>query len=75
MISGDERRSLPGLVLCTSPGHILLSPAPSVCIGHFPSSPLADFQNGMSAHGDEILADVPSYTNRPPQVQVSEIAS
>ncbi len=35
---------------------------------------LADFRNGMNAHGDEILADVPHYTNLTPQVQVSEIA-
>jgi uncharacterized protein (TIGR02118 family) len=30
------------------------------------------FQTAMSAHGDEINADVPNYTNVTPLIQVSE---
>jgi uncharacterized protein (TIGR02118 family) len=49
------------------------APAPYVAIGHvyFPS--LEGFQKGMGQHGKEIMADVPNYTNIPPQIQISEV--
>ncbi len=49
------------------------SPAPFVCIGHLYFQSLTDFQNGMLAHGEDILADVPNYTDLTPQIQVSEM--
>lgn len=49
------------------------APAPFVCIGHLYFNSVADFQKGMAAHGAEIMADVPNYTNVQPQVQISEI--
>jgi uncharacterized protein (TIGR02118 family) len=51
------------------------SPAPYVCIGHVYFNSLADFQKGMGAHGQEILADIPNYTNIQPTMQISEIVA
>jgi uncharacterized protein (TIGR02118 family) len=34
---------------------------------------VADFQNGMAAHGAEILGDIANYTDILPQIQISEI--
>jgi len=50
------------------------APAPFVYIAHLYFNSIADFQKAMGAHGKEIMADVPNYTNIQPQVQVSEIA-
>jgi uncharacterized protein (TIGR02118 family) len=49
------------------------APAPYVCIGHVYFNSLADFQKGMGAHGPEIMADIPNYTNIEPTMQISEI--
>ena len=46
---------------------------PFVCSGHLYFNSLDDFQKGMAAHGAELFADVPNYTDIEPQVQVSEI--
>jgi uncharacterized protein (TIGR02118 family) len=51
------------------------SPAPYPCIGYLYFNSLDDFQKGMGAHGKELMADVPNYTDIAPQVQVSEIVS
>lgn len=50
------------------------SPAPYVCLGHVYFDSLDGFRKGMGEHGKEILADVPNYTNIPPQMQISEVA-
>jgi hypothetical protein len=34
---------------------------------------VADFQKGITAHGNEILGDIPNYTNISPQIQISDI--
>ena len=34
---------------------------------------LSDFQNSLAAHGAEILADIPNYTNIEAQFQINEI--
>ena len=49
------------------------APAPYVCIGHVYFNSVGDFQKGMGAHGKEIMADIPNYTNIQPQIQISEI--
>jgi len=46
--------------------------APYVCMGRLYFTTLEDFQSGMSAHGPEIVADIPNYTNIAPALQVSE---
>ncbi len=47
--------------------------APFVCIGHVYFDSLEHFRTAMSRHGQELLADVPNYTDIPPRIQVSEI--
>jgi len=47
--------------------------APFVAAGHLYFNSAADFEKGMGAHGAELLADIPNYTDLSPQIQVSEI--
>jgi uncharacterized protein (TIGR02118 family) len=49
--------------------------APYVCTGHLYWNSLDDFQKGMKAHGQELMGDVPNFTNLTPQMQISEILS
>jgi uncharacterized protein (TIGR02118 family) len=51
------------------------SPAPYPCIGHLYFNSLGEFQKAMGTHGNELMADVPNYTNITPHVQISEIVS
>ncbi len=46
--------------------------APYVAVAHFYASDLAHFQAGLAAHGAELLADVPRFTNVSPTLQISE---
>jgi uncharacterized protein (TIGR02118 family) len=50
-------------------------PAPFLAACHLYFNAPADFQNGMQAHGTEILGDIPNYTDISPQVQISEIVA
>ena len=43
--------------------------------GHLYWNSLGDFQKAMGAHGKEVMADVPNFTNIQPQIQISEIVS
>ena len=47
--------------------------APFVAIGHIIIDSVDSFQKGMAVHGQEIMRDVPNYTNITPQIQVSEV--
>jgi uncharacterized protein (TIGR02118 family) len=49
------------------------APAPFVAVGHVYFNRLEDFQKGMGTHGQEIMGDVPNYTNIQPQIQINEI--
>ena len=49
------------------------APAPFVGACHLYFNSIGDVQNGMSAHGKELMADIPNYTNIAPQIQISEI--
>ena len=51
------------------------SPPPYVALGHMVFNSIEDFQKGFAAHGEEIMADVPNYTNIEPQIQISEVAT
>jgi uncharacterized protein (TIGR02118 family) len=51
------------------------APAPFVGACHIYFNTLADFQKGMGQHGQELMADIPNYTNIAPQIQISEIVS
>ena len=51
------------------------TPAPFVAVGHLIFHSVANFQEGMAAHGQEFLNDIPHYTTITPQIQVSEIVA
>jgi uncharacterized protein (TIGR02118 family) len=48
-------------------------PAPFVVIASLQFKSLEGFQEGWAAHIQEILSDVPNYTDITPQLQISEI--
>lgn len=45
--------------------------APYAAIGYLVFERIEDFQKGFSAHGAELIADIPNYTNIQPQIQIS----
>ena len=47
--------------------------APFVAIGHMLFDSIESFQQSFTPHAQEILADIPNYTNTQPQVQISQI--
>ena len=49
------------------------APAPFVAACHLYFNAVTDFQKGVAAHGKEIMADVPNYTNITAQFQISEV--
>jgi len=48
-------------------------PPSYVACGHLTFTSLQDFQTGWAKHGNEIVADVPNFTNIQPVVQISEV--
>jgi uncharacterized protein (TIGR02118 family) len=48
-------------------------PAPYAAIGYLVFESIEDFQKAFSAHGAELVADIPNYTNIEPQIQISRI--
>ncbi|MFQ5927046.1 MAG: EthD family reductase [Terriglobia bacterium] len=50
-------------------------PAPYVAIGQVVFHSLEELQKGLAAHGQELMSDIPNYTNIEPQIQISEIVS
>jgi uncharacterized protein (TIGR02118 family) len=44
-----------------------------VCVAHVDFSDMADLKRGLEEHGEELLADVPNYTDIEPEVQISEV--
>lgn len=44
-----------------------------IAVGHLLFDSVAAFQSGFGPHAEEILADIPNYTNMQPIIQVSEI--
>ena len=49
------------------------SKAPYVAVGHVYFTSLEAFQKASAAHGKELFADVPNFTNIAPQVQIAEV--
>jgi uncharacterized protein (TIGR02118 family) len=49
------------------------APAPYAAIGHVYFRSLDDFQKAATAHGQELFADVPNFTNITPEVQISDV--
>ncbi len=48
--------------------------APYIAGGHLYFDSVEDFQSAWGRHGEEIMADIPSFTNAQPVVQISQIA-
>ena len=51
------------------------SPPPYVCIGYMVFHSIEDYQKAWAAHGAQIIADAPAYTDIEPTVQISEIVT
>jgi uncharacterized protein (TIGR02118 family) len=49
------------------------APPTYIAIGHLLFDSVAAFQSGFGPHAEEILSDIPNYTNTQPVIQVSEI--
>ena len=48
-------------------------PAPFIAAGHLLFNSLEEFQGAFGAHAEEIMADLPNFTNVQPTVQISEL--
>jgi uncharacterized protein (TIGR02118 family) len=51
------------------------APAPFVGGCHFYFADLASFQSAFGAHGPEVQADIPAFTDIAPEIQVSSVAA
>jgi len=49
------------------------APAPYIAVGRVYFNSLLEAQRASTAHGQELFADVPNFTNIQPQVQISEV--
>ena len=49
--------------------------APYVCIAHVHFSSIEDLKRGVEAHGEELVADVPNFTNIEAELQISEVVA
>ena len=44
-----------------------------VCIGYLYFENMEGLQKGLVAHAEELMRDVPNYTNIEPQIQINEV--
>jgi uncharacterized protein (TIGR02118 family) len=49
------------------------SPAPHLALGHLLFESLQAFQTSFAPHAQEIMADIPNYTNTQRTIQISEL--
>ncbi len=49
------------------------SAAPFVAMGHLYFDTVEDFQNSFGPHAEEIMGDIPNYTDIQPSIQISEV--
>jgi len=49
------------------------TPAPYVAMCHIFCESIEAFQGGFGPHAQEILADIPKYTDLSPVIQISEV--
>jgi uncharacterized protein (TIGR02118 family) len=47
--------------------------APFIAMGHLFCDSVDAFQAGFGPHSEEIMADIPNYTNQAPVIQISEV--
>jgi uncharacterized protein (TIGR02118 family) len=48
-------------------------PAPFICVGYLNFDSVEAFQQAFGANAEEIMADIPNYTDIEPIIQISEI--
>jgi uncharacterized protein (TIGR02118 family) len=49
------------------------SNAPYIAMGHLFCESVDAFQAGFGPHSEEIMADIPNYTNQKPVIQISDV--
>jgi uncharacterized protein (TIGR02118 family) len=49
------------------------APASYIAMGHFYFDSVESFQTIFAPHADDIMADIPNYTDIEPSIQVSEV--
>lgn len=49
------------------------APASFIAMGHLTFESVESFQQAFGPHADQILGDIPNFTNVEPQIQVSEV--
>jgi len=67
LVRGEIDKGISG----ASPG----APPPYVCVGYLVFNSIEDFQKAWATHSEQIMADIPNYTNIEPQLQISEIVT
>jgi uncharacterized protein (TIGR02118 family) len=50
------------------------APATYIAMGHLFCETVEAFQAGFGPHAEEILGDIPNYTDQTPVIQISEVA-
>ena len=65
LVSGEVNVGLAG----GAPG----APAPFVAVGHLMFNSIEEFQNGFGVHGEELMGDLPNFTDIEPIIQISEV--
>lgn len=50
------------------------APAPYVAVGHITFNSIEEFQSAFGAHAEEIMGDLPNFTDIEPVIQISQIA-
>jgi len=48
-------------------------PATYIVVAHLHCDSIDDFQRGFGPHAQEIMGDIPNYTDQSPVVQISEV--
>ncbi|PRY11335.1 uncharacterized protein (TIGR02118 family) [Pontibacter ummariensis] len=65
LVRGDLEEGLAGPAPGTAPAYHL--------IGSLSFNSLEELQKALAAHGEEIAADIPNYTDSKPQMQISKV--
>ncbi|WDE00005.1 EthD family reductase [Thalassomonas actiniarum] len=47
--------------------------APYIAMGHLYFDSLAEYQQAFAPHAEDILSDIPNYTNTQPEIQISQV--
>lgn len=74
MVANLLGESLKGLHIDTGiSGRTPDDPIPYLAIGYLYFDTLAEYQEAFAPHAEEIVSDIPNYTNTQPLIQISKI--